>query len=119
MSAPKVGFKFVVSAFLRALRSRTFERYKGVGFVLERGKTFNHVMSSLVYKEDGHEYHIPTEEGANGERYVFVEDMGALSPVLGVLPLQEKLRIARNIRDALLSQNFDCQVIYDHHPVDD
>jgi hypothetical protein len=112
------GLRSVVSSLLWALPTRTFKHYAGSGFVLVPGPRFNHNESSLLYREDGHEYQIPTEQGVHGERYFSIEGMGSLSFVLSIQPVEEKIRIARNIRDGLISQGFDCQVLYGHRPVD-
>ena len=110
--------RIAFSTLLDVLGQRHFKRFHGNGFVLLRGKGYNHNESSLLYKEDGHEYEILTEVGVHGERYFSIESMGSLSFVLAIQPVKEKIRIARNIRDALLSQGFDCQVLYGHSPLD-
>lgn len=110
--------KIIVASILEGFGQPVFKRFDGDGFALLRGKGYNHNESSLVYREDGHEYEILTEVGVHGERYFSVENMGSLSFVLGIQPIEEKIRIARTIRDVLISQGFDCQVLYEDRPLD-
>ena len=112
------GLRIAISTLLEVSGQRVFKRYRGEGFVVLRGRGYNRNESSLLYREDGHEYEILTEVGVHGEHYFSIEEMGSLSFVLSIQSTEEKIRIARNIRDGLMSQGFECQVLYDHRPLD-
>ena len=71
----------------------------------------------MIYQESGGSYLI---NASDGDGYsILVEDMGAVDLRLDMLPTAEKLRIARNIRDALLQKSIDVEVIYKHRVLRD
>jgi len=71
-----------------------------------------------MYEESGESFLVNAPNG-DGSYIVQIEDMGAVDLKLDLLPVTEKLRIARNIRDALLRKGVDAEVLYEHRPVRD
>jgi len=100
-------------ALKRFLSGRRFSNIKGPNFAIRRGAP-----GSLMYEESGESFLVNTADG-EGSYIVQIENMGAVDLKLDVLPVAEKLRIARNIRDALLRKGVNAEVLYEHRPVRD
>ena len=94
------------------------EPYTGRGFAVRGGPGLGREGGSLFYQEDGHEYQIFAEVGMDGGYFFKVEEMGTLNLALQIEPIEQKLRIARNILRAFQAQEIGCQILYDHHPVE-
>ena len=87
-------------------------------FLCGRGPGFGREGGSLFYQEAGHEYQIFAEVGMDGGYFFRVEEMGALNLALQLEPIEQKLRIARNILRAFQAQKIGCQILYGYHPVE-
>jgi hypothetical protein len=97
-----------VQSLFRRQAKRGFSRINGPNFTLWQG-----MRGSLVYQETGGEYVVNASEG--GGYSIIVEQMGDVDIKLTSLPVGEKIRIARDIRDALLREGIDAEVIYENH----
>ncbi|WP_158821313.1 hypothetical protein [Granulicella sp. S156] len=103
-----------LSSIMKGVVGRRFRLYKGPNFILRRGRSLSHSIVSLRYQEGAQELDILAEEGVDGGFSMDVNEMAASSIGYQNLSAAERFRIARNIRDALVSQGFACQVIADN-----
>lgn len=95
----------------------SFLHHEGSGgpdFILRRGRSPGHSIVALRYQEGAQEFDILAEEGVDGGFSMDVNEMAASSIGYQNLSAAERIRIARNIRDALVSQGFVCQVVADN-----
>jgi hypothetical protein len=89
-----------------------FSRVEGEGFTVRRGSR-----DALLYQEPGHEFLVSALEG--GGYSIIIEHMGDADVTLNNLPVAQKLRIAKNIRRALLDHGVDAEIQYEHRVVRD
>jgi len=75
------------------------------------------VHGGLLYCEQNRQYLVDVVEG-NGYSIV-VENMGDVDESLGRIPMNDKMRIAKNMRSVLLKNGFDVDIIFEHHIVRD
>ncbi len=103
-----------LSSIMKGGVGRRFHSYKGPDFILRRGRSPGHSIVALRYQEGAQEFDILAEEGVDGGFSMDVNEMAASSIGYQNLSAAERIRIARNIRDALVSQGFVCQVVADN-----
>jgi hypothetical protein len=108
--------------FLRAVIIELFVRFKRALAGRPAGK-FSRIRSSnftirrkgrdgLIYEEPGRRFLVSAMEGDGYT--ILVEQMGDADFALDALPVDEKLRIARNIQHALTDRKIDVEVVYQH-----
>lgn len=107
-------WKVLASIAKSAVTARRFRSYQDSRFTLRRGRSLDHNTAILRYEEGAEQFDIVAEEGVDGGFSMDINEMGAKSLGYSSLSLPEKIRIAGNIRDALASQKFPCQVILDN-----
>jgi hypothetical protein len=101
-------------SIMKGVVGRRFHSYKGPAFILRRGRSLGHSIVSLQYQEGAQEFGILVEEDVDGGFSMDVNEMAASSIGYQNLSGAERIRIAKNIRDALVSQGFACQEVADN-----
>ncbi len=86
---------------------RNFSCLRGSTFTVQQGGR-----GALLYRESGNDYLISAPDG--GGYSIVVEEMGDADSSLNRLPVNEKVRIAKNIRDVLLKAGVSAEVIHEH-----
>ncbi|AEU35062.1 hypothetical protein [Granulicella mallensis] len=104
----------VLFSVMKGIATRSFRFYKGPDFILRRRGSLGHRIAVLRYQEGAQEFDIVAEEGVDGGFSMDVNEMAASSIGYQNLSEADKIRIAKNIRNALVSQGFECQVIADN-----
>lgn len=107
-------WKVLASIVKSTVTTKHFHSYQDSRFTLRRGRSLDHNTATLRYEEGAEQFDIVAEEGVDGGFSMDIDEMGAKSISYSNLPLPEKIRIATNIRNALVSQKFPCQVILDN-----
>jgi hypothetical protein len=108
--------------FLKALTRLMLQRIQS-SFMGKTKKEFHHatgstfavrkgMRGSLVYREGGSEYLVNASEGDGYS--IVIEHIADADIKLASLPTSEKVRIAKNIRDVLLRDGVNAEVIHEH-----
>jgi len=96
-----------ISILFQHRGKRNFSRLRGPTFTVQQGGR-----GALRYRESGNDYLISVPDG--GGYSIVVEEMGDADLSLNCLPVSEKVRIAKNIRDVLLRAGVSAEVVHEH-----
>jgi hypothetical protein len=106
----RILMREILASAKRALSGKSsgrFSRIRGSNFTLrKKGR------DGLLYEEPGRKFLVSVVEG--GGYSIHIEQMGEADFTLDRLPVEDKLRIARNIRGALLGKGIDAEIVYEH-----